>query len=430
MEQLPVRARQYILFVLLLGGVATLVAARSVSLRWEHLSLALVLLPLMVIFEFFEIKLPRGVNVSLATVMRLAAIILIGPAYAILLTVSAFLIADGIMRKLQKTWYKVAFNASMHAVVSAVSGIAYLAIADADPRLASSLYDIGAIAMAGLLYVVINSVMISVVVALAEDLPLGYVWAKNQKSVLPQYLAMLPMGIVFALLWQTYPWAVALFLLPMGIVHYSFKARMDLEQQTEQALIAMADILDTRDQLTSRHSQVVAEYAVKIAHQLNLPEEQVETIMISARLHDLGKIGINDEILKKPGPLSPEERKDMERHSEIGASILGYFPLFSKGVSFLLHHHERYDGQGYPYGLKQEEIPVGARVIQVADVYEAMISRRYYRGPLPREVAIEQLRVGAGRQFDPMVVGAFLKVLAEEAQDDVPSKLRVLEATG
>lgn len=428
MDQLPVRARQYILFVLLLGGVATLAAARSVSLRWEDLSLALVLLPLMVIFEFFVIKLPRGVNVSLATVLRLAAIILIGPAYAILLTVSAFLIADGIMRKMRKAWYKVAFNAAMHAVVAGSSGLAYMALADSNPALASSLSDFLAMAVTGFLYVVFNSVMISVVVALADGLPLGYVWAKNQQTVLPQYLAMLPMGIVFALLWQSYPWAIVLFLLPMGIVHYSFKARMDLEIQTEQALIAMADILDKRDQLTSRHSQVVADYAVKIARQLNLREEQVEIIMVSARLHDLGKIGINDAILKKPGPLSPEERKDMERHTEIGASILGYFPLFSKGVSFLLHHHERYDGQGYPSGLQQEEIPLGARIIQVADAYEAMISRRYYRSPLPKEEAIDRLRIEAGRQFDPMVVGALLKVLAEEAEEEVQSKVRRLEA--
>ncbi|MDP2725938.1 MAG: HD-GYP domain-containing protein, partial [Dehalococcoidia bacterium] len=244
-----------------------------------------------------------------------------------------------------------------------------------------------------------------------------YVWVRNQQIVLPQYLAMLPMGIVFVLLWQSYPWAIALFLLPMAIVHYSFKARMDLERQTEQALIAMADILDKRDHLTSRHSEIVSEYAEKIARQLGLPQDKVETIIGSARLHDLGKIGISDSILKKPGLLSPEERKDIEKHVEIGAQILGYFPLFSKGVALLLHHHERYDGQGYPSGLKGEEIPLGARIIQVADAYEAMTARRYYRAPMPTEEVIDHLRVEAGRQFDPMVVGALLKVLAQEEQE-------------
>lgn len=428
MEQLPARARQYIAAVLLCGAVATLAAARSVSPSWEQLPLLLVLFPLTVAFEFFMIKLPRGVNVSLATVLRLAAIFLLGPAYAILLTVAAFGIADGIMRKMQKAWYKVAFNAAMHAIVSAVSGLSYLALADANPIMASSLNDILAMAVAAFIYVVLNSAMISVVVALADELPLSYVWTKNQQTVLPQYLAMLPMGITFALLWQSYPWAVALFLLPMGIVHYSFKARMDLEMQTEQALIAMADILDKRDHLTSRHSERVAEYAGKIARRLNMPEIEVETLMISARLHDLGKIGVTDAVLKKPGPLSPEERKDMERHSEIGAHILSYFPLFSKGVVFLRHHHERYDGQGYPAGLKQEEIPLGARILQVADAYEAMTSRRYYRAALSKEEAIERLRVEAGRQFDPMVVGAFLKVLAQEEQEALQSKVRRLEA--
>ncbi|MDO8691820.1 MAG: HD-GYP domain-containing protein [Dehalococcoidia bacterium] len=430
MEILPVQAKRYIAAILVLGVAATVAAGRAVSLEWSQLPLALVLLPLMVVFEFFMIRLPRGVNVSLATVLRLASIFLLGPAYTILLTVAAFAIADGLMRRMQKAWYKVAFNAAMHAVISGVSGLSYLLLADTDPALASSLYDIAALAVAGFLYVILNSILISIVVALADDLPLGYVWARNQQTVLPQYLAMLPMGVVFALLWQTHPWAVALFLMPMGIVHYSFKARMEMENQTEQALIAMADILDKRDQLTSRHSRVVAEYAGKIARQLGVPETQAETIEVSARLHDLGKIGINDAILKKPGPLSPEERKDMERHSEIGASILGYFPLFAKGVAFLLHHHERYDGLGYPSGLKHEEIPLGARIIQVADAYEAMTARRYYRSPLPKEEAIDRLRVEAGRQFDPVVVGAMLKVLEQEAQEAPQRKIRRLEAAG
>ncbi len=428
MERLPARARQYIVIVMLLGAAATVAASRSVALDWESLPLTLVLLPLLVVFEVFEIKLPRGININLNAVLRLACIILMGPAFTVLLTVSAFILAAALLGKRRKTWYKVLFNASMHAVVSIVAGLTYLALADSDPAVASSLYDVAAIAVAGFIYMALNNIMVSMVVAFAENLSLGYVWSRNQQTVLPQLLAMLPMGVVFALLWQSHAWAVALFLMPMGIVHYSFKARVDLESQMEQALIAMADILDKRDNLTSRHSERVAEFAVKIARQMSLPERQIETVKVSARLHDLGKIGINDAILKKPGPLSPEERKDMEKHSEIGANILRYFPLFSKGVDFLLHHHERYDGQGYPAGLMREEIPLGARIIQVADAYEAMTARRYYRAPLPDGEAVDRLRAEAGRQFDPMVVGALLKVLADHEQESLEGKVRRIEA--
>ncbi len=430
MEQLPVRARQYIWAILFLGAATTIVASRSIDLGWNSLPLTLVLLPLLVAFEIFEIRLPRGVNINLNAVLRLASIILMGPAYTVALTVSAIIIAAAVLGSNRKAWYKVAFNAAMHGVVSAVAGLSYLAFADSDPAVASSVYDAIAIGAVGLLYMGLNQIMVSFVVAFAEDLSLGYVWSRNQQTVLPQLLAMLPMGIVFALLWQSpYPWAVALFLMPMGIVHYSFKARVDLESQMEQALIAMADIVDKRDALTARHSEQVAEYAVRIARQLGVRESQLETISVSARLHDLGKIGINDAILKKPGPLSAEERKDMEKHPEIGATILGFFPLFSKGVALLLHHHERYDGRGYPSGLKREEIPLGARIVQVADAYEAMTSRRYYRAPLPIEEAVDRLRAEAGRQFDPMVVGAFLKVLAEEEQRSAETNIRRLEAS-
>ncbi|MDP2728505.1 MAG: HD-GYP domain-containing protein [Dehalococcoidia bacterium] len=430
MEQLPVRARQYIVAVLFLGAATAIVASRTIDLSWNSLILTLALLPLLVAFEVFEIKLPGGMSINLNAVLRLAAIILMGPSYTVVLTVSAIIIASAVLGKNRKAWYKVAFNAAMHGVVSAVAGLTYVALADSDPAVASSINDLIAIAVAGLLYMGLNQVMVSLVVAFAEDLSVDYVWSRNQQTVLPQLLAMLPMGIVFALLWQSpYPWAIALFLMPMGIVHYSFKARVDLESQMEQALIAMADIVDKRDSLTSRHSERVAEYAVRIARQLGVRESQLETITVSAKLHDLGKIGINDSILKKPGALSAEERKDMERHPEIGASILGFFPLFSKGVAFVLHHHERYDGLGYPAGLKREEIPLGARIIQVADAYEAMTARRYYRAPMPIGEAIDRLRAEAGRQFDPMVVGAFLKVMAEEEQQSAETNIRRLEAS-
>lgn len=430
MENLPIRAKQYLGVVLFLGTAATFAAGYTVSLDWDRAPLVLFLLSLLVGFELFEIKLPRGINVNLNAALRFASIILLGPAYTILLTVAAFALSDGLLGKMGKPWYKVAFNASMHAIASGVAGVAYMVLADADTAVASSIYDMAAIAAAGLIYLVLNNIMVSMVVAFAEGLPLGYVWARNQQTVLPQMLSRLPMGVVFALLWQSYPWAAVLFLVPMGIVHNSFKARMDLERQTEQALTAMADILDKRDELTARHSERVAEYAGKIARELGLREEQVEIIMVSAKLHDLGKIGVSDAILKKPGPLTPQEREDMERHSEIGATILGYFPLFAKGVAFLLYHHERYDGAGYPKGLKHDEIPLGARIIQVADAFEAMTSRRYYRAPLPQEEAKDRLRAESGRQFDPIVVGALLKVLAQDDGDAVQDKVRRFKAAG
>jgi len=335
MEELPVRAKQYIAAVLVSGVIAAVIAGRSLSLVWEQLPLALVLLALMVAFEFFMIELPKGVNVSLTAAFRLAAIFLLGPSQAIFLTWAAFPIVNGVFRKVRRPWHRVAFNASMHSLITAICGLAYLGLSDSDPQVGNSVYDVVAIGASGVLYLGLNSALVSVVVALAEKLPLRYMWVRNLHTVLPQFVMIMPMGIVFTLLWQSYPWGIALFVLPMAVVHYSFKARTDLERNTEQALVAMADILDKRDELTSRHSERVAEYSSKIARHLGLPEEQVEVITVAARLHDLGKIGINDAILKKPGPLSPEERLDMEKHSEIGANILAGGKLKDKDLEDL-----------------------------------------------------------------------------------------------
>ncbi|HLB12874.1 MAG TPA: hypothetical protein VJO15_07955, partial [Dehalococcoidia bacterium] len=140
MEELPVRAKQYIAAVLVSGVIAAVIAGRSLSLVWEQLPLALVLLALMVAFEFFMIELPKGVNVSLTAAFRLAAIFLLGPSQAIFLTWASFPIVNGIFRRERRPWHRVAYNASMHSVITGVCGLAYLALSDSDPQVGNSVY--------------------------------------------------------------------------------------------------------------------------------------------------------------------------------------------------------------------------------------------------------------------------------------------------
>ena len=173
-----------------------------------------------------------------------------------------------------------------------------------------------------------------------------------------------------------------------------------------RAASSLARAVDARDVYTGSHSSRVAELAAKIAQRMSLPGEEIELTRLAGSLHDLGKLAIPEEILRKPGPLTDAERLVLERHPQIG-----YRMLESLGVDpvadWVLHHHERWDGAGYPEGLPGERIPLGARIIFVADAYDAMTSERVYRSRLTDEEALEELERCAGSQFDPSVVQAF-----------------------
>ena len=179
-------------------------------------------------------------------------------------------------------------------------------------------------------------------------------------------------------------------------------------------VLSLAEVIDIRDAGTAAHSQTVGSYAEAIARELGLSDEDVERVRFGGIVHDVGKIAVPDSILRKPGWLEPHDWEQMRRHPEIGARILRGADLPDIG-SWILAHHERPDGRGYPYGLAGEDIPLEARILAVADAYEAMTSDRIYRSALPAEQARAELVRCAGTQFDKRVVDAFLTVLDREA---------------
>ena len=180
-------------------------------------------------------------------------------------------------------------------------------------------------------------------------------------------------------------------------------------EQLEAALL-LAETLDLRDVATARHSETVGRYAERIADELGLPADQVERVRVAGVLHDIGKLGISDAVLLKPGGLELSEWEEIRRHPEMGARILEHANLRDV-ATWVLAHHERIDGGGYPRGLSGESIPLEGRILAVADAYEAMTADRPYRRALPEAEARAELERGAGTQFDADVVAAFLRVL-------------------
>jgi putative nucleotidyltransferase with HDIG domain len=192
----------------------------------------------------------------------------------------------------------------------------------------------------------------------------------------------------------------------------------DLQEEVRRSyratLEALLAALDTRDTETEGHSERVAAYTMLIAQQLNLSEAELQHIEYGALLHDIGKIGVPDHILYKPGPLTPEEWEVMKQHPVIGYKMCMKIEMLRPAAPIVLHHHERWDGRGYPYGLNGAEIPLGARIFAIADTLDAMTSDRPYRKALSFAQAREEIERCAGSQFDPELVRVFLELPEEQ----------------
>ena len=195
----------------------------------------------------------------------------------------------------------------------------------------------------------------------------------------------------------------------------------ELEEQQlalrNSVICAFNQLLDLKDINTGVHSTRLAEWALRVARKMNIPEEHFYQVEVAALLHDIGKIGVPDAILKKAGPLTTEERALINRHPEYSWSILRLYPGLEDASLYALHHHENMDGTGYPAGLKGEDIPTVSRIISVIDAYDAMVSNRCYRKGLPHEEAVRRLLASSATQFDSNVVQAFIPIAENEAAD-------------
>src|SRR5882762_1367418 len=187
-------------------------------------------------------------------------------------------------------------------------------------------------------------------------------------------------------------------------------ALLRIERSYEDTLEALGAAIDLRDSETAGHSRRVAMYSTKIAKELDAAEHELKTIIRGAWLHDIGKLATPDAILLKPGALTQEEWRVMQRHAEIGYDLVKRIPFLAQAAEIILSHHERWDGSGYPRGLKATDIPLGARVFAVADTVDAMTSDRPYRSALSFEEAGEEIRRGSGSRYDSQVADAFLSV--------------------
>jgi putative nucleotidyltransferase with HDIG domain len=255
------------------------------------------------------------------------------------------------------------------------------------------------------------------------------------RSLAPLALVAVPIYTpVVAVLAFTYqqlsPWTLPLFFVPALTAHRIFGMYQEQRQLADELVgansrleranlsfaSALVATLDARDQWTAGHSAAVGTYARDIAARMGLSEREQQLVELCGLVHDIGKIGLPSGLLQKPGPLTPDERREMEQHSVIAEQILRNVEDYSEIAEIVRHHHERWDGDGYPDGVAGDKIPLLSRIIAVADAYDAMTSDRPYRGAMTTSAARSELAQGANRQFDTAVVTAFDAVLSEASE--------------
>ncbi|UCF06417.1 MAG: HD-GYP domain-containing protein [bacterium] len=356
---------------------------------------------LVVIADSVQITLPRGgASIYASSPIDLAGIILFGPAVMAVVESIATVITEGVLQR--RPLIKVLFNVPLLVMTVGISGIVYRAFGSLG-TLDSPVFLIP-LFVTGVVYYMLNTWSVSFVIALADSRNPLHVWKQNYMWNFFHILAFLPVGAVIALLYaNSGVWTIALFIIPLFLARYSFQLYLDMREAHINTVAALTSAIDASDPFTHGHSFRVSRYALRIARALGMSSRDMEMLEYAALLHDIGKIAIQNDVLLKVGPLTDEEWKSLKSHPNIGADIVEQLKFLKEAAEIIRAHHERPDGSGYPRGLHGEQVPLGARILNVVDAFDAMSSDRPYRKALPIERVLEELETYKGTQFDTRV---------------------------
>jgi putative nucleotidyltransferase with HDIG domain len=351
------------------------------------------------------VRLPYGSAIDVATAPILASMTLGGPTAAAWVAV----LGTTELRELRGRlpWYGTLANHA-GAVLPAVAG----AVAQQLVRGGSTELAIGFVSalLGGAIFFVCNAALASTLVALRTGQPIRTVVAGDLRDVAVSALALAPLAWAMAQMYLIAWWASLILTVPLYTTRLAYHRIVELREMFTHTISSLAAAVDKRDPYTADHSRRVSEIALGIGLEMRLSAAQMEALEWGGLLHDVGKIGVRDDVLLKQDKLTREERIKMNAHPVLGAEIIAPVTRLAPELPIIRHHHEWYNGSGYPDRLMGEEIPLLARILHVADAFEAMTAPRPYRPtPLSNEQAIAELRKFAGVQFDPGVVDAFVR---------------------
>lgn len=420
MKKLPLNLKIYILTIYLITFISLIVFIKA-----EHEAFLSIRLDTFIFFIFLTALtesitvIYKEISFSTSFAITVASFILFGASNAAVILVLGFAFRmpkyNNRYRHIFNTpFYGTLFNCCGFILPIIFGNYFYKLVGGTtyDGKLDNNLLPI---IVFGAVFYIINTFIISIVYSITNKKGVIYSFLSNFKLVLLNTFAMTPFGILLAYVFNLYSYGgVALVLVPIILARYTFSLYIQTKSQYVETVDALMLAMEARDKYTEGHSKRVAEISASIAKELKYSEWKIEQLNMAALLHDVGKIGIDDQILNKPGKLTNEEFDIIKTHPEIGYNILKDLKNLENILPIIRHHHERYDGQGYPDGRKVEELSLDIFIIQLADSIDAMATDRPYRKALNHNVIIEEIKKHSGSQFHPKVVEAYFKILEKQ----------------
>jgi hypothetical protein len=351
-------------------------------------------------------------RVSMSFSAALASVVLLGPAGAALVSLGAIVSFQRDLPSINRV-----YNAAQFAICGYLAGLVYTLLGGHPgvPDTSSFPGIIWQFAAAASTYVLVNLALISGILWFARQGSFDQLRWRPMAQLLVTYLGYGMFGLLIATLWRAIgPFSAVLVLMPLLVARWAFQQSRAEQQAYEATIAALCQAVETKDFYTRGHSERVSKASTMIASEIGMRAERVKAVGYAGMMHDVGKLGVPTKVLQKPGPLTEEELAAIQLHPMRGLEIVRDIGFLDEAHAGIMHHHERIDGRGYPMGLAGDEIPEFARVIAVADTFDTITSTRSYRPARSIEEGVEELRRGAGTQFDPDMVEAFIRALARE----------------
>jgi hypothetical protein len=424
--------RPYVLAVAAVGALCVAQALRTLDAGAVDPLMFCVLIVLAAVTQRMPVFLFRSSAISVSFAAVIASFVLYGTGVGVV--VSLFQAGVNAFTPTRKPLVKAAFNAGSLATSAFVGGEIYRLVS---PERGDILATLVAVAAAALGYFLVNTTLTAAVIALSEGQSVLRVWRTNYAWMPVNFLATAAQGAALALASQALGvFGVLVFTLPLGVAWYSFRLYMSKSSEVHRQNAELQSVNEmlrrTNDRLEESHLSVVGALigaleargnaraaqaartmalSVAVAERLGLSDDETAAVKLGALFHDIGTIGVPETVLRKPGALDAQEWQEVRAHATIGANLLSNVPMLERVRPIVLSHHERYDGAGYPQGLREDQIPLAAQIIAVADAYGAMTAERPYRAAFSPSDAVKELRANAGSQFNPVVVEAFIACL-------------------
>lgn len=365
--------------------------------------------------ELYEVEILPTHGVSASTAIYMGSILIGGTTLGLSITIPSLLLSEAAIRgegfyqgaSFTAVVQRLTFNTSQHVIAIIAAGLSFRLLGGHSAPFVT-FYDYLPPLAGFSVYTLVNTALVSGMVTLTEGSNFFYQLKINLRDLHLQILSLGALSILVAIAYESSPWSILLVAALLFLISNSLRNYVNLQEQAKQTFEKIMDLLGKRDPYTHEHSESVGDLTEAIAEKMGITPAKKEDIVSAARVHDIGKLGIPDDVLLKKGELNEEEWETMKEHPELGADILSGLMIYEDAVDIVRHEHERWDGSGYPDGLEGEDIPQGSRIVAVADVWNALRTKRPYRGPLTKKEAKKEMEKMSGEKLDPEVADSLL----------------------